>query len=525
MLEDRQISEILKSLPLRISDVVEMWSERSPDQVAVVDAGGSWNYRQLEGVIEQTKVWLNSLSVRPGDRVMILGENCRALVALMFAVAGLDAWPVLVNARLSAREIDQVRDHCGARRVLYSCVSLHATQHARRHGASIEEFGDMGAIGVSPLDERVKPEIIESDVASRVAALIYTSGTTGQCKGVMLTHKNLLFVAAGSAKIRALTPDDRMCGVLPISHVVGFSVVLLGTLMSGATLYLLPRFDPVAVLAALRRDRLTVMLGVPSMFALLLEYAKFKNMKSLHFADLRIISSSGAPLNFGLRSEVERLFGLILHNGYGLTECSPTIAQTRVERPCADTSVGQVFPGVQLKLIGVDHKPVQDGEVGEIWVRGPNVMKGYYRAAEETAAAIDKDGWFNTHDLARWKEGNLLIVGRVKELIVRFGLNVYPAEVEAVLNAHSGVARSAVLGRSVDGVAGYEEVVAFVQLLPGARITEAELAKYVALHLAPHKRPSEIFIIDTMPITQSGKIVKGELAKMADLGAETVSIV
>jgi long-chain acyl-CoA synthetase len=525
MSEDREITEILKSLPLRIGDVVEVWSKRSPDQVAIVDAGGSWNYRQLEEIIEQAKVWLKNLEVRPGDRVMIVGENCRAFIALMFAISSIDAWPVLVNARLSAAEVDQIRDHCGARRVLYASVSFHAMQHGRRHAARIEELSEIGTIGISPLNESVRPEILESDVASRVAALIYTSGTTGQCKGVMLTHKNLLFVAAGSAKIRALTPDDRMCGVLPISHVVGLSVVLLGTLLSGATLYLLPRFDPVVVLAALQRDCLTVMLGVPSMFALLLEYAKFKGIKSLHFPGLRIISSSGSPLSFGLKSEVESLFGLILHNGYGLTECSPTIAQTRVERPCSDTCVGQLFPGVQLKLMGADQEPVQDGEGGEIWVRGPNVMKGYYRAVEETAAAIDKDGWFNTHDLGRWRNGNLFIVGRARDVILRFGLNVYPAEVEAVLNAHSGVARSAVLGRSVDGIAGYEEVVAFVQPLPGVQVTEAELAKYVAQHLAPHKRPSEVFIIDMIPVTPSGKIVKGELAKMADLGVEAASLV
>lgn len=521
-----QIAEILDSLPLRITDVVQLWNKRSPDHLAVVDGGGSWNYSQLAAAIAQTQAWLAKFGIRPGDRVMVLGENCRAFVALVFAIAGLDAWPVLVNARLSGTEIDQIRQHCGARCVLYTpVVSPHPMQHARRHGARIEELEYMGKIGIGPLDEGVAREPMEPYVASRVAAVIYTSGTAGHCKGVMLTHKNLLFVAAVSAKIRSLGPEDRMCGVLPMSHVVGFSVVLLGTLLSGATLYLLPHFDPVAVLAALERHRLTIMLGVPSMFALLVEYAKFKNVKSLQLPNLRIISSSGAPLTSALKSEVESLFGLVLHNGYGLTECSPTIAQTRIEKPCSNNSVGQVFPGMELKLVGVDGEPVRDGEVGEIWVRGPNVMKGYYRAPQETSAAIDKDSWFKTRDLARWKDGNLFIVGRMKELIVRFGLNVYPAEVEAVLNNHPAVARSAVIGRSVDGVAGYEEVVAFVQLLSGSPITEVELAKHAAKHLAPHKRPSEIFLIHTMPVTQSGKIVKGELARIADRGRQELTAV
>jgi len=143
-------------------------------------------------------------------------------------------------------------------------------------------------------------------------------------------------------------------------------------------------------------------------------------------------------------------------------------------------------------------------------------MKGYYHAPEETAAAIDADGWFNTRDLARFEDGNLFIVGRTKELIIRFGLNVYPAEVEAVLNAHPAIVRSAVIGRSVEGTKGDEEVIAFVQLAPGSSLTEAELAQYAAQHLAPYKRPSHILLVQTMPLTPTGKVAKGELAKVVE---------
>ncbi|MGH7837528.1 MAG: class I adenylate-forming enzyme family protein, partial [Candidatus Binataceae bacterium] len=370
-------------------------------------------------------------------------------------------------------------------------------------------------IGVGPLNEGVEPEPLGDDPTNHVAALIYTSGTTGLPKGVMLTHRNLLFVAAVSSRIRALSSDDRVYGILPMSHAVGLSVVLLGTLLSGATLYLSPRFDPIAALAALEKDALTVVLGVPAMFALLVEYAKLKELESLRFPALRIISSSGAPLDFALKVSVEKLFGLVLYNGYGVTECSPNIAQAIIEAPRKDTSVGRVFPGIEVQLVGTDGKSVRDGEVGELHVRGPNVMKGYYSAPEETAAAIDAEGWFNTRDLARLEDGNLFIVGRSKELIVRFGFNVYPAEVEAVLNAHPAVARSAVIGRSVEGTEGDEELVAFVQLLPGLTLTAAELAEHTARQLAPYKRPSLILFIPTMPLTPTGKIVKDELAAMA----------
>jgi len=511
MIED-WVPEILMSLPPRISDVVRPWVEISPDRVALVEAAGTWTYMQLASVIVDAKAWLLDSGVRPGDRVMIVCENCRAFVAILLALASIDAWPVLVSPRLSAREIDEIRDDCGARLVIYTTsVSPHATEHAKRHGATIAEVADMGPIGVGPLNEKVEPEPIETDSANRVAALIYTSGTTGVPKGVMLTHRSLLFVAAVSAKIRSLTPDDRLYGILPMSHAVGLSVVLLGTLLSGATLYLSPRFDPMTARLALESNRLTVVLGVPAMFAQWLQYAKLRGIESLSFPALRIISSSGAPLHPAIKSAAESLFGLPLHNGYGVTECSPTIAQTRVESPCGDTSVGPVLPGVEVKLVGTDRKPVANGEVGELWVRGPNVMKGYYRAPEETAAGLDAEGWFNTRDLARFEDGNLFIVGRTRELIIRFGLNVHPAEVEAVLNAHPAVARSAVIGRSVEG---NEEVVAFVQLLPSSRLTALELAEHAARQLAPYKRPSRILLVAAMPLTPTGKVVKDELAKM-----------
>src|SRR5208283_1758325 len=241
---------------------------------------------------------------------------------------------------------------------------------------------------------------------------------------------------------------------LPMSHAVGLSTVLIGSLIHGATVYLSSRFDPVSVLSWLENQRLTIAFGAPSMFALLLEYLKMKGLTSLKFPALRVISSSGAPLQAPVKAEVENLFGMVLHNGYGVTECSPTIAFTRIESPRKDLSVGKILPGVEVKLIGTDGSPVRENEVGELRVKGPNVMKGYYHAAEETAAAIDRDGWFNTRDLARLEGEHLFIVGRTKELIVRFGFNVYPAEVEGVLNSHPDVVRSAVIGRSVQGEQG-----------------------------------------------------------------------
>lgn len=512
---ENRVADLLTDLPDRTCDLVTQWSERSPDRPALVETSGIWTYRQLESVVSETQQWLLASGVRPGDRVMMVCENCRAFVGILLALAALDAWPVLVNARLSAREVDDIREHCGARRVIYTTgVSVQAREHAKRHSAEIQGSTALGPIAIGPLNESVEPEPVPADAAQRVAALIYTSGTTGLPKGVMLTHRNLLFVAAVSARIRSLTPQDRLYGILPMSHAVGLSVVLLGSLLSGATLYLASRFDPVAALATLEKEQLTVVLGAPSMFSLLADYAKMKGFKSLRFPGLRIISSSGAPLQSALKAQVEAMFGIVLHNGYGVTECSPNISQAVVGERRTDTSVGKILPGVEVQLVGPDQKPVADGEVGELWVRGPNVMKGYYRAPQETAAAINPDGWFNTRDLARLENGYLFIVGRTKELIIRFGENVYPAEIEAVLNAHPAVVRSAVVGRTVEGTQGGEEVVAYVQLASSSTTSESDLSQHAAQHLAPYKRPSHILLVPTMPLTPTGKVIKSELPKL-----------
>ena len=514
-------NRILETLPNRISDPLKFWAERSPDHPALAEPSGTWTYRELLNAVEKARIWLEKNGVRPGDRVMILCENCRALVACILAISMLDAWPVPVNARLAAREVDQIREHSGARRVLYTTsVSLHARNHAERHAAKIEEVAALGPIGIGPLNEHAIPEPVEQSGADQVGVLIYTSGTTGLPKGVMLTHRNVLFIAAVSAEIRSLAPQDRIYGVLPISHIVGFSTVLLGALLSGATLHLAQRFDPSAVPATIERDRLSVMLGVPSMYALLVEYTKMKGIFSLKFPSLRIISSSGAPLSPALKSEVESLFGMTLGNGYGITECGPTIATVRLDQPRTDTSVGPPLPGVEIRLIGSNGQPVGEGEVGELWVRGPSVMKGYYHAPEETAEAINAEGWFNTRDLARLEGGSLFIVGRAKEMIVRFGFNVYPAEVEGVLNAHPAVFRSAVIGRSAKGAQGDEEVVAFVQVKADTKVEIAELSAHAAQHLAQYKVPSQFVLLAEMPMTPTGKIMKDELLKLAgvDMG-------
>ncbi len=503
----------------RIGDIVKLRVRETPDSVALAELSGSWTYAQLASAIAEAEIWIAKRGVRPGDRVMIVCENCRAFVALLFAITNADAWPVLINARLSAGEVEKIREHCGARLAIYtSDASPHAAEHAKSAGAAICQLGEAGSIGVSERNDEVIPEPLDACIADRVAALIYTSGTTGTPKGVMLTHKNLLYMASTSSQIRKLTPNDRLFGILPMSHSVGLSVVLLGGLLSGSAIYLSPRFDPITARRALEKERITILLGVPAMYAQIVEYAKLRGITKLDLPDLRIISSSGAPLHPATKAAVEDLFGLPLHNGYGITECSPTIAQAVPEEQRSDTSVGRILPGLEVQFIGSDGQQVTAGEVGELHVRGPNVMKGYYRAPEETAAVIDRDGWFNTRDLARLEDGALFIVGRTKELIVHLGFNVYPAEVESVLGSHTEVVRAAVVGLPAKGSAD-EDVVAFVELIPGSSLMTDDLARYAAQRLAQYKTPSQIYIVPTMPLTPTGKIKKAMLLQTAGLTA------
>ena len=502
---------LIASLPPRISAIVRTRAAATPHAAALHEAGVVVSYAQLADAVDDHAALLRTLGVRAGDRVMVVGENCLAQVALIFAAAELDAWIVNVNARLSGAEVDNIRGHCGARRVIYTvATSSEARAHAERDGAAAR-----GGLCIGPLNDDCLPEPVDAS-GSQVAALIYTTGTTGHPKGVMLSHRNLLFIAAVSSTLRGLTRDDRAYGVLPISHVYGLASVMLGTLYAGACLVLAPRFSARAMLTAIVDDQLTILQGVPAMYARLLEIIETDASAGAALAHtaLRFLYAGGSPLDPVLKQQVEALFGMPLHNGYGMTESSPTISQTRLDAPRSDTSVGAVIPGVAVRIVDAAGVDVAVGDAGELWVRGPNVMVGYYRESAMTAATMRDGDWLNTGDMARQEaDGALFIVGRTKELIIRSGFNVYPLEVETALNAHPGVAQSAVVGRAVAG--GNEEVVAFVEADPAQAPSLEALRAHLAERLSPYKCPSQIVIMAALPAAATGKILKGRLKTLA----------
>jgi acyl-CoA synthetase (AMP-forming)/AMP-acid ligase II len=494
----------------RIDALPRKWAQCTPQALALRDGTRAVTWRALADAIDACARHLAGAGVRTGDRVVIVAENSLAQVASLFAASTLDACAVPVNPRLSARELDAIRDHAQPRATVYAIgIAPEIDAHAQRHEARAVDIDGIGRVALSAGSGEGSP-------LDGVAAMVYTTGTTGRPKGVMLTHANLVFVATVSARLRELGPSDRVYGALPIYHVYGLASMLLGAFTAGASLHLVPRFDARRALDAMARDGITIVQGVPAMYTRMLE--QLAGDARATAPCVRYLYAGGSPLDPALKREVESRFGLALHNGYGLTETSPTVSQTRLDAPRGDTSVGPPIPGIEVRIVDARQCDVASGAVGELWVRGPNVMRGYYRDPEATAQAITADGWLRTGDLARQEEdGALFIVGRGKDLIIRSGLNVYPGEVESVLNAHPAVAQSVVVGRAAAG--GNEEVVAFVELAAGRTATVEELREHAAAQLAPYKRPSEIRIMSALPASATGKILRGRLKELAATSA------
>jgi len=497
---------IVAALPNRLSQGILRWAEESPSALALVTQDRTYSYSDLAKAVSECIQFLEGVGVRNGDRVMLVCENGASAVLLFLALSELKAVAVIVNARLSEREVELIFDDCEPRRIIYTVAdSVAAVNHANTRSCQKVEMS-FGALMLSDeteilnISSELKPE-------EQVLAMIYTTGTTGKPKGVMLSQRNLTFMAFVSGKLRMLTAKDEIYCVLPMSHVFGLSAVCCSVLFAGATLHIVPRFEAKEVLRALSEDGITGFLGVPTMYALLLEVMP----KSWSADNLRFLYAGGSPLDPNLKLRVESQFGMVLHNGYGLTETAPTICQTRIYAPQNDCSVGYPLPGLDIEIRAKDGEEVVPGNTGELWVRGPNVMLGYYRQVEMTRQVLKND-WFNTGDLVYQNDmGAIFISGRTKELIIRSGFNVYPPEIEAILCDFPGVSVSAVVGRKREGD---EEILAFIQTAPGKSVDISALLSFVRTKLAAYKIPTSIVTLDELPASPSGKILKHRLLEM-----------
>ncbi|MEP3629026.1 MAG: AMP-binding protein [Hyphomicrobiales bacterium] len=482
---------------MRIHNLLE---NTASSTFAIVDFDGrSITYGTLSEQVEKLISFLSIHGLRAGDRLALVTENCALFAATAFACSKLDAWFILVNARQSSKEVDAILTHSGARFALFTTdASDKAQAHAVRLGGEKVATLSFGDVVLSKTKDTTQETVDVSD--NQTAALLYTTGTTSDPKAVMLSHKNLLFNASASCKANSVTADDRVLLVLPSTHIFGLATVFLQTMVAGATLQMMKRFEVEKVVDALENG-VTVFQGVPQMFAAIVNYLTTSN-RTLNAPALKVISSGGAPLDPALKKNVEKIFGLNLNNGYGISETAAGVCTTDRNIHREDSSVGPALEGVTLKI----DNPNEEG-IGEVWVHGDNVMNGYYRAPELTKAALTADGYFKTGDLAKMDaDGSLHIVGRSKELIIRAGFNVYPPEVEAMLTKHPAISQASVIGRQHKAD---EEIIAFVQLREA--VSEAAIKNWLREKLVGYKIPQRIIVVDHYPSAATGKILKHKL--------------
>jgi len=496
----------------RIHQLLDRWLADAPGQPFMhLPDGRRLSFADLGALTDAAEAELRSLGVRAGDRVLVVAENCPEHAALILACSRVGAWSCGVNARMAPGEVEAFAAKADAR-VLYFTTSgsRAAADHARRHGALDSVLPGMQH-GPMRAEATVEPPPLQHEVA----ALIFTSGTTGDPKGVMVTHDALIHFARVSAASRSLGPQDRCYAFVPMTHIFGLATVLLTSLHAGAQLVLRPQFDPADLLDALARHGVTQLQGPPALFSRLLAYLQEQGIARPDAPLLRYVYTGAGPLDLTLKSRVEAAFGQVLHHGYGLSEYAGSIHLTRLGEQRPDTSVGYVVQDAEVQVTDpASGRPLPVGERGELWLRGRGLMRGYFRDPQATNAVMRDGGWYASGDLGeRHADGALFVVGRLKEMIIRSGFNVYPAEVELALNQLPGVQRSAVVGRPAAD--GNEEVIAFVELRAGTRFDEAGARMRLREQLATYKQPSHIVVVPELPTSHNGKVLKRRLQEQA----------
>jgi len=489
----------------RIHHLLAHRAAQTPDAVFLHTHEGDVHYGALQAMVEAATEDLRTAGVRPTDRVLLVAENGPAHIALIMACSRLGAWSCGVNARMSPGEVDAIAQRADARLCCFTTgASEAARSHAQRWGAAPSALP-----GVARSAARAEAAPEPDPALAGTAAIIFTSGTSGTPKGVMVSHRGLLHFGRVSSASRALTPQDRAYAFLPMTHIFGLGTVLMASLTGGASLVLRGGFSPDDLLQALAHEGVSNLQGPPTMYARLLAHVE-ANARALSFQRLRYVYTGSAPLDAALKQRVEALFGQPLHFGYGLSEYAGSVFLTRREAPRNDIAAGHLVEGAEARIVRADGSDAAPGEVGEIWLRGAGLMLGYFRDPQATAQVMRPGGWYATGDLGRLAEdGALFVVGRLKEMIIRSGFNVYPAEVETVLNRFPGVHMSAVVGEPEAD--GNERIVAYLELQAGATLDREALRAHLAQHLSPYKRPARIEMIGALPMTANGKVLKRAL--------------
>ena len=516
---------------LNLASLLEGSAAKYPTRDAVVLGDVRLTYAQVDGAANQVANLLVSRGIRPGDKVALSCPNLPFFSIVYYGILKAGATVVPLNVLLKGREIAYHLADSDAK--AYFCfqgtpdLPMGTEGHAGfTQAEGCEHFFVITAdpAAESPIEGAEtmgramagQPATFETVATDEddTAVILYTSGTTGQPKGAELRHRNMVSNALVSEQLfgaDAERPDTYLC-VLPLFHSFGQTVIQNGAFAFGGTVVMLPRFEAQAALGLMLKEKVTFFGGVPTMYWGLLGALDDSVDVSTLAENLRTAVAGGSALPVEVHKEFEKRFGVTILEGYGLSETSPVASFAPYGKPPRVGSIGVPIPGVEMKLIDDNWGDLPEGDdvIGEIAVKGPNVMKGYYKRPEATAEAIHGE-WFRTGDLARKDaDGYYYIVDRSKDMIIRGGYNIYPREIEEVLLTHPDVSLAAVIG--VPHESHGEEVKAFVILKPGASATSEEIVEWSKGAMAAYKYPRIVAGVDSLPMTATGKILKRELS-------------
>lgn len=482
-------------------------------------------YAELDAAVTKFASGLEKLGVKKGDHIALLLGNSPHFVISLYGALRLGATVIPVNPIYTADEIGYILHNGDVKVVVGLDLMLPLAEKMHHQMPKVEHFiicesgqseGSEADLSKLTLGSKMKPfthvvgsgelDFIGPEISDEeVAVILYTSGTTGKPKGAMLTHKNLYSNAKDVSDYLKMNEEDRVITALPMFHVFCLTVALNAPLMNGGTMIIVPRFSPAEIFRIARKYETTVFAGVPTMYNFLFQYPE-GNPEDLK--TLRLCISGGASLPVALLQNFEKKFNVMVSEGYGLSEASPVTCFNPLDRPRKPGSIGTSIINVENKVVNELGEEVSPGDVGELIVRGPNVMAGYYKMPEETAATI-RDGWLYTGDLARMDdEGYFYIVDRKKDMILVGGYNVYPREVEEVLYKHPDIVEVVVLGVPDPN---FGEAVRCYVVSKNPELTEAQLIDYCSEHLAKYKVPRAIEFLEELPKNTTGKILRRAL--------------
>jgi long-chain acyl-CoA synthetase len=519
----------------QLYQILQIASSVHIDRPAMAFMGAQFTYRQIKNHVDRFATALSGLGISKGDRVGIMLPNCPQYQVSFFAIVRLGAIVTNVNPIYTPREVEMITKDSGMRAII-ALDMLAPNVLSLRGSTAIEHIVTTSLLDYSAtpdkapaapertlslksmIEETVEPALprVKIDPFEDVAVLQYTGGTTGAPKGAMLTHQNLYtntlqsFTWGGPL---TRPGDERYLMVIPYFHIYGQTVGLLLGTWNGAMQIPIPRFDPNLLVEAIKQYKPTFFPSVPTLYISLLNHPEIRTCGLEH---VRRFNSGSAPLPVEVIGQFETISGAMLYEGYGLTEASPTTHSTATLAKRKVGSIGLPFPSTECKIVDLEtgETEVPVGEAGELCVRGPQVMKGYWNRPDETAIAL-RDGWLYTGDVARMDEdGFFYIVQRKKDMVIVSGFNVYPNEVEEVLFTHPAVLEAAVIGVP-DDYRG-EAVKAFVVLRPGSTATTDEILEFCRANLAKYKVPALIDIVQSLPKSAVGKVLRRELREMEE---------